>query len=114
MARISTPEVFSFFPRDSVPWGSSTAPSVTTTIVSPGLGPSDDRLFYGIALRPNVLLVLVPDHVAVSRLEPLDAGHTRVVVDWLFDRDTMAGDGFDATDAVALLDLTNRAAEFVR
>ena len=74
----------------------------------PGLGPSDDRLFYGIALRPNVLLVLVPDHVAVYRLEPLDAGHTRVVVDWLFDRDTMAGDGFDAADAVAILDLVNR------
>jgi glycine betaine catabolism A len=74
----------------------------------PGLGPSDDRLFYGLVLRPNVLLILVPDHVALYRLEPLGPGHTRVTVDWLFDRDTMAGDGFDATDAVALLDITNR------
>jgi Rieske 2Fe-2S family protein len=52
----------------------------------PGLGPSDDRLFYGITLRPNVLLILVPDHVAVFRLEPVAPGRTRVVVDWLFDR----------------------------
>jgi Rieske 2Fe-2S family protein len=74
----------------------------------PGLGPSDDRLFYGLVLRPNVLLILVPDHVALYRLEPLGPGHTRVTVDWLFDRDTMAGDGFDATDAIALLDITNR------
>src|SRR5882757_1199891 len=79
-----------------------------TRPILPGLGPTDDRQFYGIVLRPNVLLILVPDHVAVFRLEPLAPGHTRVVVDWLFDRDTMAADGFDATDSVALLDITNR------
>ena len=74
----------------------------------PGLLPEDDRLFYGIVLHPNVFVILVPDHVAFFRLEPQTAEHTRVVVDWLFDRDAMAADDFDPSDAVAILDITNR------
>jgi Rieske 2Fe-2S family protein len=74
----------------------------------PGLLPSDDRLFYGIVLRPNAFLILVPDHVAVFRLEPTAPDRTVVVVDWLFDPDAMSAPGFDPDDAVELLDLTNR------
>ncbi|WP_232668791.1 aromatic ring-hydroxylating oxygenase subunit alpha [Pseudonocardia sp. TRM90224] len=74
----------------------------------PGLLPADDRVFHGIVLRPNVFLILVPDHVAFFRLVPTSAGHTRVVVDWLFDRDAMAAADFDPGDAVAILDITNR------
>jgi Rieske 2Fe-2S family protein len=74
----------------------------------PGLLPEDDRLFQAIVLRPNALIILVPDHVAFFRLEPREAGHTRVVVDWLFDRETMATEDFDPSDAVAILDITNR------
>lgn len=74
----------------------------------PGLLPDDDRLFYGIILRPNAFLILVPDHVAVFRLQPTGPDRTVVVVDWLFDADAMAAPGFDPDDAVELLDLTNR------
>ena len=74
----------------------------------PGLLPEDDRLFSGLVLRPNVLVNLASDHVAFFRLEPQAAGHTRVVVDWLFDRGAMAADDFDPSDAVAILDITNR------
>ncbi|RZD76779.1 aromatic ring-hydroxylating oxygenase subunit alpha [Streptomyces albidoflavus] len=74
----------------------------------PGLLPEDDRIFYGMVLRPNVILWLVPDHVAVVRLEPQAPGQTRVTVDWLYDREAMAAEGFDPTDAIELLDLTNR------
>ncbi|MQA05864.1 MAG: Rieske 2Fe-2S domain-containing protein [Streptosporangiales bacterium] len=74
----------------------------------PGLLPEDDRLFYGIILRPNAFVILVPDHVAFFRLEPVDVGHTRIVVDWLFDPAEAANPGFDPDDAIALLDLTNR------
>jgi Rieske 2Fe-2S family protein len=74
----------------------------------PDLLESDDRLFYGVVLRPNVFVILVPDHVAVFRIEPQAAGHTRVVVDWLFDAAQAAQDDFDPYDAVGLLDLTNR------
>ncbi len=74
----------------------------------PGLLPTDDRLFYGVILLPNVFLILVADHVAFFRLEPASAASTRVVVDWLFDRDEVASPTFDPDDAVGLLDLTNR------
>jgi Rieske 2Fe-2S family protein len=74
----------------------------------PGLDEERLRLFYGLILRPNVLVILVPDHVAFFRLEPIAVDHTRVVVDWLFPRDLLARPGFDAGDSVAILDLTNR------
>jgi len=74
----------------------------------PGLDEERSRLFYGLVLRPNVLVILVPDHVAFFRLEPAAVDHTRVVVDWLFPRDILASPGFDAGDSVAILDLTNR------
>ena len=59
-------------------------------------------------LRPNVLVNLASDHVAFFRLEPQAAGHTRVIVDWLFDRGAMAAEDFDPSDAVSILDITNR------
>lgn len=74
----------------------------------PGLLPEDDRLFSGLVLRPNVLVNLASDHVAFFRLEPQAAGYTRIVVDWLFDRGAMAAEDFDPSDAVAILDITNR------
>jgi Rieske 2Fe-2S family protein len=73
----------------------------------PGLGP-DDRLFYGVILLPNVFLILVPDHVAFFRLEPLDPDLTRVTCDWLFERGALADPAFNPSDAVDLLDITNR------
>ncbi|MQA82173.1 MAG: Rieske 2Fe-2S domain-containing protein [Streptosporangiales bacterium] len=74
----------------------------------PGLLPEDDRLFYGVICRPNVFVILVPDHVAFFRLEPVDVTHTRVTVDWLFSPDAMARQDFDPSDAVEILDITNR------
>lgn len=73
----------------------------------PGIGP-DDRLFYGVILLPNVFLILVPDHVAFFRLEPLGPALTRVTCDWLFEREALADPDFNPSDAVDLLDITNR------
>ncbi len=73
----------------------------------PGLLPSDDRVFHGVLLLPGVFVILVPDHVAVYRVEPVDAGRTRVVCDWLFAPDVATARGFDPADAVQLLHLTN-------
>lgn len=76
--------------------------------VLPGLAPEDARTFHGVVLVPNVLLVLVPDHVAFFRIEPVGPGRTTVRVDWLFDPDELAREDFDPSDSVELLDLTNR------
>jgi Rieske 2Fe-2S family protein len=74
----------------------------------PALLDSDDRLFYGVVLRPNAFLNLTPDHVAFFRMEPLAADRTRVVVDWLFDPAETERPAFDPSDSVRLLDVTNR------
>ncbi len=74
----------------------------------PGLTGGAERLFYGVILLPNVFLILVPDHVAFFRIEPVSAGETRVTCDWLFERAALADASFDPGDAVELLDITNR------
>ena len=73
----------------------------------PGIAPGE-RLFYGVVLLPNVFLILVPDHVAFFCLEPLAPDLTRVTCDWLFEREALADPAFDPSDAVDLLDITNR------
>jgi Rieske 2Fe-2S family protein len=44
----------------------------------------------------------------VFRLEPLGAARSKVVVDWLFSADEIDRAGFDPSDSVELLDVTNR------
>ncbi len=74
----------------------------------PGLS-EDERIRHkGELLYPNLMLSLSPDHVAAFTLWPLDAGHTRIVCDFLFHPDEMAKPGFDPSDAVEFWDLVNR------
>ncbi len=67
----------------------------------PGLLPADDRLFYGMVVRPNCFLSLVSDHVIVHRFEPIAPDRTLVVCEWLFPAQTLKA-GHDVADAVAL------------
>lgn len=68
----------------------------------------DRRRYYGLVIKPTVLLSLLPDHVVVHRLWPEGPDRTRIVCDWLFHPDTIARPDFDPEDAVALFDLVNR------
>jgi glycine betaine catabolism A len=74
----------------------------------PGLPVGAERLFYGVILLPNVFLILVGDHVAFFRLDPLACDRTMVTCDWLFQAEAAGEAGFSPDDAVALLDITNR------
>jgi len=65
------------------------------------------RIYY-YTVFPSMLLSLHPDYVMVHYAQPLAADRTRVLCSWLFDPDTMAAPGFDASDAVDFWDLTNR------
>jgi glycine betaine catabolism A len=85
---------------------SSSGKAVRRTL--PGLAPETGRLFYGVILLPNVFLILVPDHIGFFRLEPLGCDRTLVTCDWLFEADAVADEGFDPSDSVELLDITNR------
>ena len=74
----------------------------------PGLAPGHERHYYGMVVRPNVFLNLLPDHVIVHTLTPVSPDRSRVTCDWLFDPGVVARPGFDPTDTVALFDQVNR------
>jgi len=74
----------------------------------PGLPPGHERHYFGMVVRPNVFLNLLPDHVIVHTLAPLAPDRSRVTCDWLFEPAAAARPGFDPTDTVALFDRVNR------
>ena len=73
-----------------------------------GLAPGHERHYYGMVVRPNMLLNLLPDHVIVHTLAPLAPDRSRVTCDWLFAPDAVARPGFDPADTVAVFDRVNR------
>lgn len=62
----------------------------------------------GEILYPNLWLSLAAEHVAAFSSWPIDAGHTRIVCDFLFHRDEVAKPGFDAREVVEFWDLVNK------
>jgi Rieske 2Fe-2S family protein len=73
----------------------------------PTVAAEDARRYYGMTLKPSALLSLVGDHVIAHRIEPLEAGRSRVVCDWLFEPETLARD-HDIGPTVELFDRVNR------
>jgi glycine betaine catabolism A len=71
----------------------------------PGLEDHDDRKYYGMVMRPNCFLSLLPDHVIAHRFEPVSAEVTKVVCEWLFPPSTVAG--YDLSDTVELFHRVN-------
>jgi glycine betaine catabolism A len=72
----------------------------------PGLEAGDDRKYYGMILRPNCAISLLPDHVIVHRFEMVSPDTTRVVCEWLFPPQTIAA-GYDIDDTVELFHRIN-------
>ena len=66
------------------------------------------RHVYYYAWLPNLLLSLHPDYVMTHRLEPLAHDRTRIVCEWLFEKNTISMPDFQTQDAVAFWDLTNK------
>jgi len=80
--------------------GSTTLPRL------PGLEDHDDRKYYGMVVRPNCFLSLLPDHVIAHRFEPVSPEITKVVCEWLFPPETVAA--YDIGDAVELFHRVNQ------
>jgi phenylpropionate dioxygenase-like ring-hydroxylating dioxygenase large terminal subunit len=74
----------------------------------PGLAAGHERHYFGMVVRPNVFLNLLPDHVIIHTLLPLTPDQSRVTCDWLFAPDVVARPGFDPEDTVAVFDRVNR------
>ena len=72
----------------------------------PGLDDRDDRRYFGMVIRPNCFLSLLPDHVVVHRFEPVGPELTKVVCEWLFPPETVAD--HDIGDTVELFHRVNR------
>jgi Rieske 2Fe-2S family protein len=71
----------------------------------PGLEDHDDRRYYGMVMRPNCFLSLLPDQVIAHRFEPLEPELTKVVCEWLFPPSTVTG--YDLSDTVELFHRVN-------
>jgi Rieske 2Fe-2S family protein len=73
-----------------------------------GLPPGHARHYFGMVLRPNVFLNLLPDHVIIHTLAPRGPDRSHVTCDWLFAPEVAARPGFDPEDTVRLFDAVNR------
>jgi len=74
----------------------------------PGLVADHARHYFGMVVRPNVFLNLLPDHVIIHTLVPQAPDRSHVTCDWLFAPEALARPGFDPEDTVALFDCVNR------
>ena len=72
----------------------------------PGLEDRDDRRYFGMVIRPNCFLSLLPDHIILHRFEPVSPELTTVVCEWLFPPETVAT--YDIGDTIELFDLVNQ------
>jgi phenylpropionate dioxygenase-like ring-hydroxylating dioxygenase large terminal subunit len=73
-----------------------------------GLPEADHRNVLYFLLFPNTLISLHPDYVMVHTLWPREPNRTEVVCEWFFEPATMAGRGFDASDAIAFWNQVNQ------
>jgi Rieske 2Fe-2S family protein len=74
----------------------------------PGIHDDDRRRIHYYIIFPNLFLSLHPDYVMTHVLWPAAPGRTEIECEFLFHPEEMARPGFDASDAVAFWDETNR------
>lgn len=68
----------------------------------------DLRRVYFYSIFPNMTLSLHPDYVMAFTLWPLDCRRTKVVCEWLFHPEALAGGDCNPDDAVLFWDNANR------
>jgi Rieske 2Fe-2S family protein len=74
----------------------------------PGIDEDDLQRIYYYLVWPNFLVSLHPDYLLTHQVLPVEPGRSIVHCDWFFHPDTIAGEGFDPSDAIDFWDLTNR------
>ncbi len=73
-----------------------------------GINDTDRKQVQYLHLYPSFLIGLAPDYVLVHRVQPIDAGHSRVLCEWFYPATTVALKDFDASETIEFWDLTNR------
>jgi len=74
----------------------------------PGLGERERSQVCYFSIYPSLLLSLHPDYMMVHTLWPQAVTHTRILCEWYFHPAEMAKPQFQADDAIAFWDITNR------
>lgn len=74
----------------------------------PGLTETQRKQTLYYTIYPNLFLSLHPDYMMTHTLWPLAADSTRVICEWHFHPEEMKKPNFQADDAVAFWDTTNR------
>jgi Rieske 2Fe-2S family protein len=87
---------------------SLTTSGVTARPPLPGVTRENLSRVYYYTIFPSLLLSLHPDYVMAHYVHPVAPGRTRVICEWLFHPDAMRDPQFDAGDAIAFWDETNR------
>jgi len=90
------------------PEGSMTIGGARCAVPFPGLTPEQAARVYYYTVFPSAFLSFLPDYVLVHRAQSLGVGRTRILCDWYFHPDAIAGPGFDPQPAIDFWDLTNR------
>lgn len=63
----------------------------------------DEARFRSTTIYPTFFLGLLPDHVFTFTPWPVSVNETMVVVDWLFEPNTIESPGFDPSDSISFL-----------
>ncbi|MEP7059715.1 MAG: aromatic ring-hydroxylating dioxygenase subunit alpha [Actinomycetota bacterium] len=84
-----------------------TLSGTTTRPPLPGLAGNDLHVYLGNTIFPTLMINLHPDCVMTYRLEPLGPARTRIVSEFLFHPETIAGEGFDPGDIAEFWDLVS-------
>lgn len=80
----------------------SNRPSISNTTEE------DAGRFRSLTIYPNLFLGLLPDHVFTFTKWPVGPKETRLIVEWLFEPETIDASGFDPSDTVEFLDTVLR------
>ena len=93
--------------RMSIEGGSMTMSGQRCAAPLGRLDGEDLNLVQYYTVFPNLLLSLHPDYVLIHRIDRLATDRTRIVCDWLFHPDEMAGPDFDPEPAIKFWNMTN-------
>jgi Rieske 2Fe-2S family protein len=94
--------------RMAIDGGSMTMTGRTCAPTLGAVSGEDLDLVYYYTIFPNLLLSLHPDYVLTHRIDRLAVDRTRIVCDWLFDREAIAEPGFDPRGAIEFWNMTNK------
>ncbi len=73
-----------------------------------GITTEDEIRVYYYVVWPLAFLSIHPDYLLVHRLEPIAPDRTRVICEWLFEKEIIERPDFDPSEPIEFWDMTNQ------